>query len=149
MSTTSYSPTWLDGSVGHDSWFYAIGSSSAYSHGIPSCNSTASVVELWIRIPDGAVTTVDMGTATSTKVTGLSEETTYLFFASATNVTGTTYSPAVEITTPADQAKIYKYNNGAWERGKAYYKINGEWVKAKKIYIKVNGEWKINSNGGS
>ena len=148
-STTSYSPTWLDGSVGHDSWFYAIGSSSAYGHGIPSYDSTASVVELWIRIPDGAVTTVDMGTATSTKVTGLSEETTYLFFASATNVTGTTYSPAVEITTPADQAKIYKYNNGAWERGKAYYKINGEWVKAKKIYIKVNGEWKINSNGGS
>lgn len=148
-STTSYSPTWLDGSVGHDSWFYAIGSSSAYSHGIPSCNSTASVVELWIRIPDGAVTTVDMGTATSAEVTGLSEETTYLFFASATNMAGTTYSPAVEITTPADQAKIYRYNNGAWERGKAYYKINGEWVKAKKIYIKVNGEWKINSNGGS
>lgn len=148
-STTSYSPTWLDGSVGHDSWFYAIGSSSAYSHGIPSCNSTASVVELWIRIPDGAVTTVDMGTATSAEVTGLSEETTYLFFASATNVAGTTYSPAVEITTPADQAKIYRYNNGAWERGKAYYKINDEWVKAKKIYIKVNGEWKINSNGGS
>ena len=148
-STTSYSPTWLDGSVGHDSWFYAIGSSSAYSHGIPSCDSTASVVELWIRIPDGAVTTVDMGTATSAKVTGLSEETTYLFFASATNMAGTTYSPTVEITTPADQAKIYRYNNGAWERGKAYYKINGEWVKAKKIYIKVNGEWKINSNGGS
>ena len=148
-STTSYSPTWLDGSVGHDSWFYAIGSSSAYSHGIPSCDSTASVVELWIRIPDGAVTTVDMGTATSAEVTGLSEETTYLFFASATNMAGTTYSPTVEITTPADQAKIYRYNNGAWERGKAYYKINGEWVKAKKIYIKVNGEWKINSNGGS
>lgn len=148
-STTSYSSTWLDGSVGRDSWFYAIGSSSAYGHGIPSYDSTASVVELWIRIPDGAVTTVDMGTATSAEVTGLSEETTYLFFASATNVAGTTYSPAVEITTPADQAKIYRYNNGAWERGKAYYKINGEWVKAKKIYIKVNGEWKINSNGGS
>ena len=139
----------MDGSVGRDSWFYAIGSSSAYGHGIPSCNSTASVVELWIRIPDGAVTTVDMGTATSAEVTGLSEETTYLFFASATNMAGTTYSPAVEITTPADQAKTYRYNNGAWERGKAYYKINGEWVKAKKIYIKVNGEWKINSNGGS
>lgn len=148
-STTLYSSTWLDGSVGHGNWFYAIGSSSAYDRGIPSYDSTASVVELWIRIPDGAVTTVDMGAATSIKVTGLSEETTYLFFASATNVAGTTYSPAVEITTPADQAKIYRYNNGAWERGKAYYKINGEWVKAKKIYIKVNGEWKINSNGGS
>ena len=146
MSTTSYSPTWLDGSVGHDSWFYAIGSSSAYSHGIPSCNSTASVVELWIRIPDGAVTTVDMGTATSAKVTGLSEETTYLFFASATNVAGTTYSPAVEITTPADQAKIRIKEGGTWKKGKAWYKRNGEWVKAKKIYIKVNGQWVIGYN---
>ena len=145
-STTSYSPTWLDGSVGHDSWFYAIGSSSAYSHGIPSCNSTASVVELWIRIPDGAVTTVDMGTATSAKVTGLSEETTYLFFASATNVAGTTYSPAVEITTPADQAKIRIKEGGTWKKGKAWYKRNGEWVKAKKIYIKVNGQWVIGYN---
>ena len=145
-STTSYSPTWLDGSVGHDSWFYAIGSSSAYSHGIPSCNSTASVVELWIRIPDGAVTTVDMGTATSAEVTGLSEETTYLFFASATNVVGTTYSPAVEITTPADQAKIRIKEGGIWKKGKAWYKRNGEWVKAKKIYIKVNGQWVIGYN---
>ena len=145
-STTSYSPTWLDGSVGHDSWFYAIGSSSAYSHGIPSCNSTASVVELWIRIPDGAVTTVDMGTATSAKVTGLSEETTYLFFASATNMAGTTYSPAVEITTPADQAKIRIKEGGTWKKGKAWYKRNGEWVKAKKIYIKVNGQWVIGYN---
>ena len=145
-NTTSYSPTWLDGSVGHDSWFYAIGSSSAYSHGIPSCNSTASVVELWIRIPDGAVTTVDMGTATSAKVTGLSEETTYLFFASATNMAGTTYSPAVEITTPADQAKIRIKEGGTWKKGKAWYKRNGEWVKAKKIYIKVNGQWVISYN---
>ena len=145
-STTSYSPTWLDGSVGHDSWFYAIGSSSAYSHGIPSCNSTASVVELWIRIPDGVVTTVDMGTATSAEVTGLSEETTYLFFASATNVAGTTYSPAVEITTPADQAKIRIKEGGTWKKGKAWYKRNGEWVKAKKIYIKVNGQWVIGYN---
>ena len=145
-STTSYSPTWLDGSVGHDSWFYAIGSSSAYSHGIPSCNSTASVVELWIRIPDGVVTTVDMGTATSAEVTGLSEETTYLFFASATNVVGTTYSPAVEITTPADQAKIRIKEGGIWKKGKAWYKRNGEWVKAKKIYIKVNGQWVIGYN---
>ncbi len=145
-STTSYSPTWLDGSIGRDSWFYAIGSSSAYGHGIPSCNSTASVVELWIRIPDGAVTTVDMGTATSAKVTGLSEETTYLFFASATNVAGTTYSPAVEITTPADQAKIRIKEGGTWKKGKAWYKRNGEWVKAKKIYIKVNGQWVIGYN---
>ena len=104
------------------------------------------MVELWIRIPDGAVTTVDMGTATSAKVTGLSEETTYLFFASATNMAGTTYSPAVEITTPADQAKIRIKEGGIWKKGKAWYKRNGEWVKAKKIYIKVNGQWVIGYN---
>lgn len=103
----------MDGSVGHGDWYYAIGSKNTHGRGIPSYDSTADVVELWIRIPDATVTQVDMGTATSAKVTGLSEETTYLFFASATNVAGTTYSPAVEITTPADQAKIYRYNNGA------------------------------------
>lgn len=145
-STTSYSPTWLDGSVGHGNWFYAIGSASVHARGIPSYASTPSVVELWIRIPDGAVTTVDMGTATTANVTGLSEETTYLFFASATNVAGTTYSPTVEITTPADQAKIRRKNNGVWEKGKAWYKKDGEWIKAKKIYIKVNGQWVIGYN---
>ncbi len=66
-----------------------------------------------------------------------------------TNAVDTVAQLIISVTTPADQAKIYRKNNGTWERGKAYYKINGEWVKAKKIYIKVNGEWKINSNGGS
>ena len=147
--TTSFSPTWIDGSVGHGNWFYAIGSASIHARGIPSYSSTPSVTELWIRIPDATVTEVNMGTSTTANVTGLSEETTYLFFMSATNVAGINYSAPIEVTTPADQAKIYRYNNGVWERGKAYYKVNGEWVKAKKIYIKVNGEWKINSNGGS
>lgn len=145
-STTSYSPTWLDGSVGHGNWFYAIGSASTHGRGIPSYNSTADVVELWIRIPDAAVTEGNMGTSTTTNVTGLAEETTYLFNMSATNAAGTNYSSTVEVTTPADQAKIRIKDGGTWKKGKTWYKRNGEWVKAKKIYIKVNGQWVIGYN---
>lgn len=35
---------------------------------------------------------------------------------------------------------------GEWLRGKAYYKLNGSWVKAKKIYHKINGEWQAGTN---
>jgi hypothetical protein len=145
-STTSYSPTWLDGSAGHGNWFYAIGSASTHGRGIPSYNSTADVVELWIRIPDAAVTEGNMGTSTTANVTGLAEETTYLFNMSATNAAGTNYSSTVEVTTPADQAKIRIKDGGTWKKGKTWYKRNGEWVKAKKIYIKVNGQWVIGYN---
>ena len=155
--TASYDPTWLSGSVGHGNWFWAIGASSTYNRGIPSGSdvgavnssngdSTADVVELWIRIPDAAVTEVNMGTSTTANVTGLAEETTYLFNMSATNAAGTNYSSTVEVTTPADQAKIRIKDGGTWKKGKTWYKRNGEWVKAKKIYIKVNGQWVIGYN---
>lgn len=155
--TSVFSNTWLSGSVGHGNWYWAIGAGVSYVRGIPSGNditavnsttigSTADVVELWIRIPDGAVVSTNMGTSTSIGISGMAEETTYLLNMSATNASGTNYSPTIEITTPADQAKIRVKNNGAWKKGKTYYKKDGRWVKAKKIYVKVNGQWKINNN---
>lgn len=151
QDATALNSTWLDGSVGHGNWHFAIGASTAYSRGIPSGTavingSTADVVELWIRIPDAAVTQVDMGTSTTANVTGLAEETDYLFNMSATNAAGTNYSSTVEVTTPADQAKIRIKQDGVWKKGKTYYKKDGQWVKAKKIYIKIDGQWKINNN---
>lgn len=156
-NTSSYTPTWLSGSVGHGNWFWAVGAAESYVRGIPSGNnitavnstttgSTADVVELWIRIPDGTVTSTNMGTSTSIGISNMAEETAYLLNMSATNAYGTNYSSTIEITTPADQAKIRVKNNGAWKKGKTYYKKDGKWVKAKKIYIKVNGQWKINNN---
>ena len=145
-SSSEYATTWLDGSAGHGNWFYAIGAGATHGRGIPSYNSTADVVELWIRIPDAAVTEVNMGTSTTANVTGLAEETTYLFNMSATNAAGTNYSSTVEVVTPADQAKIRIKDGGTWKKGKTWYKKNGEWVKAKKIYIKVNGQWVIGYN---
>lgn len=45
------SSTFIDGSVNHSNWYYAIGVSSKYSDGMPMFNgSTAHDVELWIRI---------------------------------------------------------------------------------------------------
>jgi len=145
--------SWLDGSVGHGNWYYPIGVTTLYKHGMPSSadldENTASCVELWVRVGTVTASSQSFGTSSSGNATNLSEETEYLFWGQAVNIGGVATGPGLIYTTPADQAKIYRYNNGVWERGKAYYKVNGEWVKAKKIYIKVNGEWKINSNGGS
>lgn len=84
---------------------------------------------------------------------GLQEETLYPMKVKVTakhtsqNATDTTAVSAVlNVTTPADQAKIRIKKDGSWVKGKTYLKKNGQWVKAKKIYIKVNGEWKINNN---
>lgn len=51
ISNTS---TYIDGSVGHGNWFYAIGSKGTYLNGIPgpSSMSIVSTVELWVRIDD-------------------------------------------------------------------------------------------------
>ena len=37
----STGPTLLDGSVGHNNWWYAIGSASTHNNGIPGPNSMA------------------------------------------------------------------------------------------------------------
>ena len=113
----SISPCWLDGSCGHGNWFYAIGTNELYGRGIPSASdigdSTADVVEIWVRIDDAITTAVSMGTSTTAAVSGLSEETNYIFYMSATNVAGTNYSSAIEVITPADQAKVRRYNKSA------------------------------------
>lgn len=84
---------------------------------------------------------------------GLKEETVYPMKVKVTakhisqNATDTTAVSAVlNVTTPADQAKIRIKKDGSWIKGKTYFKKDGQWVKAKKVYIKVNGEWKINNN---
>jgi len=44
--------TYLDGSVGHGSWFYSIGSQVPWNSGIPSYGPAASRVALWVRPDD-------------------------------------------------------------------------------------------------
>lgn len=149
-STSSITYTYIDGSVGFGNWWYAIAPIQPYEVGMPGPQySVWSCVELWVRVGTVTASSQSFGSSSSGDAVNLSEETEYLFWGQATNAGGTTTGPGLIYTTPADQAKIYRYNNGVWEHGKAYYKVNGEWVKAKKIYIKVNGEWKINNNGGS
>ena len=121
QDATTVGSTWIDGSVGHGNWLYAIGSKSTHARGIPSYDSTPSVVELWIRIPDGAVTTVDMGTATTANVTAFRRNNLFIF-ASATNVVGTTYSPYSRNNNYSkDQAK-YEEKITEYGKGKAWYK---------------------------
>ena len=140
--------TYLSGSVGHGSWFYALGATSSWGIGIPAYLSGQNdanwgSVELWVRINDAAVTTIDLGTSTTKAITGLEEGTEYSMWMSVTNVGGTNYSSITNFTTPADQAKIRIKTSDAWKLGKTYLKKDGNWIKAKKVYIKVDGEWKI------
>jgi len=49
LELSTSSSTYLDGSVGHNNWFYAIGSHTAWSSGIPAYGPAASAVSLWVR----------------------------------------------------------------------------------------------------
>lgn len=148
----SFDLCYLSGSVGHHGWYYALGASSTYYDGIPSSKDIkaepafSDCVELWVRIDDGEADSKSFGTATTSNVEGLSEETTYIFWTQATNIGGITTGPSLEVITPADQAKIRIKDGGEWVKGKAWYKKDGEWVKAKKVYIKINGQWVIGYN---
>lgn len=82
-------------------------------------------------------------------VTGLQEETSYyLRYRVQSKDSGSwsnyVYSPL--FTTPADQVRAWTKNNGSWNKGKMYYKQNGQWMKAKKVYIKINGQWVLSVN---
>lgn len=143
---SAFATTYIDGSVGHGNWFYAIGAANTHGYGIPSYDSTSSIVELWVRIDDQAVSSKSLGTATTGSIANLEEETDYIVWAQATNIGGIQSGAATAFTTPVDQAKIRIKKDGAWKKGKAFFKQNGTWVKAKKIYMKIDGKWVINYN---
>lgn len=101
---------------------------------------------------DGGSTWTSYQSSNSYNWTGLAEETSYNMAVqvkathAGTNASDTTAISRLTITTPADQAKIRKKENGSWIKGKGWTKINGEWTKMKKIYKKVNGQWVIGHN---
>ena len=140
--------TYLSGSVGHSNWYYAVASFSTYNRGIPATNalieSTYGGVELWIRVGmlSSAPSSRNMGTSTSTTITGLAEDTDYLIWATATNAGGTVSSPSLTIHTPIGQSTVWVKVNGTWVKGKVWYKnSSGTWVKCKKFYTKSGGSW--------
>lgn len=101
---------------------------------------------------DGGSTWTSYQSSNSYNWTGLAEETSYNMAVqvkathAGTNASDTTAVSYLTITTPADQAKIRKKEDGSWIKGKGWTKINGEWTKMKKIYKKVNGQWIIGHN---
>ena len=81
--------------------------------------------------------------------TGLQEETEYYIRYRVQSKDSGSWSGYVYsrlFKTPADQVRAWTKNNGSWNKGKMYYKQNGQWVKAQKIYIKINGEWVLSIN---
>lgn len=91
-------------------------------------------------------TSFNCGTSTSLSLFPVNEETAYDMRIKATNPGGSTYSNVIQLTTPADQAKIRIYNGSAWVQGKTYIYNGSAWVKAKKVYIYDGSTWRINSN---
>ena len=87
----------------------------------------------------------DCGTSTSLALTA-DPETIYNIYVKATNAGGSAVSSTINVTTPADQAKIRIYNGSSWLQGKTYIYNGNTWVKAKKVYIYDGSVWKINSN---
>ena len=41
--------SFIDGSVGHQNWYYAVGATTSYRNGIPNHNSSSPRVALWVR----------------------------------------------------------------------------------------------------
>lgn len=101
---------------------------------------------------DGGSTWTSYQSSNSYNWTGLAEETSYRMGVqvkathAGTNASDTTAVSYLDITTPADQAKIRKKYEGGWIKGKGWAKIEGNWKKMKKIYKKVNGQWIIGHN---
>lgn len=90
-------------------------------------------------------TSVNCGTSTTLSL-AVEEETTYNIYVKATNAGGNASSSIVNLTTPADQAKIRIYTGSNWLQGKTYIYTGSTWIKAKKVYIYDGNQWKINSN---
>ena len=88
---------------------------------------------------------MNCGTSTSLSL-AVDEETTYDIYITATNAGGTAQSGVIQITTPADQAKVRIYTGNAWIQGKTWIYTGSTWIKAKKVYIYDGNQWKINSN---
>ena len=66
LTKSTSSSTFIDGTVGHGNWFYAIGCKTVWENGIPGNDSPGilTTVELWVRIDDLTETTMNETTIT-------------------------------------------------------------------------------------
>lgn len=109
---------YIDGSIGFESWWYAIGAVTSYPStggiGIRGPNSTTipGPVELWVRIDDSTVYSKDLGTSTSTTIDTLNDYTKYIFFFSSSNSGGINWSPAINIETYKSESVGIMIKNG-------------------------------------
>ena len=69
LEPSTSNASWVDGSVNHANWFYAIGTKNKYQDGMPHYSgSTASWVEVWVRCDDmGIFKMIKNGTCRATE----------------------------------------------------------------------------------
>ena len=74
LTLSTYELSFINGSVGHGNWFYAIGSANVHAGGIPGPYSGISNVNLWSRIDNLSTTS---STDLTRRLGDLKENTTY------------------------------------------------------------------------
>ena len=94
LALSNSGSTLIDGSINHGNWFYAIGSYTAWSGGVPGASSAVSHVSLWNRIDDK---TAISSTASITRSIGdISANGTYYVWVK--DVSGNASSMTVSVT---------------------------------------------------
>lgn len=147
LNNTTEAPCYIDGSVGHGNWWYAIAPKTPYNGGVPGPSAQVfRQTEIWLRVPEVTGRVINATANTTIHVEDLDDESTYVICSRTRNSAGAAYSSIVTCDTPVDQAKTMIKKDGNWVLGKTFIKVNGEWVKAKKVYIKKDGQWVVNVN---
>lgn len=147
LNNTTEAPCYIDGSVGHGNWWYAIAPKTPYNGGVPGPSAQVfRQTEIWLRVPEVTGRVINATANTTIHVEDLDDESTYVICSRTRNSAGAAYSSIVTCDTPVDQAKTMIKKDGNWVLGKTFIKVNGEWIKAKKVYIKKDGQWVVNVN---
>ena len=145
--------TYLDGSVGFNNWWYAIGATTAYEEiGIPGPSFTITgPVELWVRLDNGTVNSLNLGTETTAHIEGLKDWTKYIFFFSCTNRGGVNWSSPFNIETYQNKSVNIAIKNG-WQYNDTYTKLNyikstaAQWIDSGINPLLYNGNLVIDAD---
>ena len=128
MALSNSGSTFMDGSVNHGNWYYAIGTASKWSGAIPGPSDPISHVNLWNRIDDKAM--VATTSAVTRRIGDLSANGTYYIWAKDMNGNVSSTSVAVSKvdnsapTTPTTMEYVFgnwsRYTQGNWTNQDIY-----------------------------
>lgn len=89
---------------------------------------------------------VSLGTATTKTISGLTDNTTYNLYFTATNAGGTTTSSTINVTTVQGRAVVVSVNGGSFTRRRIYISENGgafKLISKPGLHVYINGTKKL------